>query len=897
MGSVKEDDRHIQQSSISCPRVCEIETSSDPEGYRVRRVDFNEHFKCLVSTEPDQLLARLTWCIDSGLADGAREVASFQQALFSSDKFRRFEDFIRLNNGALDPPILCVDFTIIGFEVHISALSLAAAKFAEILAAMDLADVDGRTITIENSSASSPENETLAALVGKEHRFARLLSFLNRPISLSRNGLSERISQLMPTRRKVLIVRGAQDVDQLIRIAQKFVSLVKCPKPVIDLAGKREDPMTAPDIENIKKMVVICSSAMPRLVVTWLLPGPDANDYRCKPLNYLAYLVQQEYCGGLLHQLREQDLASHIQVVVPEDSVEINKHWSVFRVIFMLTSRGVLFKERILAALFDYLSHIQRDDILEWIYGEAAMSCRLKSEYDSQPYLRSRKTLCRAILNHAPEDCFDRSHLMLEFDPQLISSTISRLSRSAFNVILEGDFDVSDFPDAEAHPSVGLIMDMPIIDRGSGKWSFTRYEPNELMPRKLEIRREQRFVENYPNVISKSGSHRLWYQFRDLNSPKVFCFLNFVGEPVSSAKWFVSAELACALLERELLTRRSAEAGIDLQGAVTSSGISISIDAANESLDTFMGCVVRRIRSTEISPKLFSECHADMIESYRLRTTNAGLAENMFEQMHSGELDLHKKIAAAEALQAEDIANVRRDMSGRLFRDCFIFGNYSSDDALQTGQVIDELGSDPRFPPPKAAPLENPRFEDRFHPGSLSDRKAIFLLYYQWKGISDVRNAFFLEILTDFFNSRIRIGDCAVYCMPRSRNEESTGFTVELACDKESLDRNRVLLERTLIQLVTEFSDDQDEIAQAFSSGKKRFKRCREATITSKCSLMAREARAHFTEIVNATYRFGKCFEIENAANSLESGVFYNWIQEAIASGCLRQPACRVRVG
>lgn len=322
MEIVNEDGR-LPSSSLR-PRVYEVASKSLCDGGgRVQRVDFHAQLKCLVSSEPNQLLARLTWCIDSGLSDGAGKIASFQQALISSEKFRRFEDFIRLNNGAVYPPKLCVDLAILGFEVHISALSLAATKFVEILEALELARVDGRSITVENGLALTPENETLAALLPAEHRFVKLMDAFNVPIPLCNDGLHEWTKEILPTRKCALIVRGAQDPDQLIRTAQKFVSVLNCPKhDVVSDHGEEDRTASSSDIGSINKMVVICSTAMPRLVVTWLLTEPDAICYRCKPLSYLAYLLQQEHCGGLLQRLREQDLANDIQVRAS------NRQWS-----------------------------------------------------------------------------------------------------------------------------------------------------------------------------------------------------------------------------------------------------------------------------------------------------------------------------------------------------------------------------------------------------------------------------------------------------------------------------------------------------------------------------------------------------------------------------------------
>ncbi|XP_022649231.1 nardilysin-like isoform X2 [Varroa destructor] len=851
----------------------------------VRRIDLRG-LRCLIVSDTNQRLASFSVCVSCGLADGL-EIAALQQAIRSSERFARFEDFIKLNNGAVYPPDVRVDYTVYGFEVHQSALTLAAIKFAEVIAVGELGSVAGKKALLTNIYARSSENEVLAGLLGKTHPFSKLLALFQQDSTcLTDTGLEEQFKTFYNATHSSLALSGKQSIDELATIAEKFSRIF----PSVESSPAREftagsflkeysvkqelSHITEFPRDLLDKLVIVNSNVLGKFIVTWPLSPKSLGDYSCKPLYFVSYLLQQNRPGGLLSHLKREGLVYDIQIIIPENELESNRRWKLYRVVFMVTALGSERRNVILSALLQYLMHIHKNEIQSWIYDEAATALRLKYEF-AEVTAQARVTpMSIAVQRFAPKDCLLGDRLMLSFDEQCIRRTVSELLYGSYSAILEGNFDLAIFPYVKSKEDFGLVTTMPEVNLYD-MIKFSAYTPNELMPQSLDVQQELMYLEHYPNVIEKGNSYRLWYQFKSVGLPKMYCYVHMFSDLTESPKGFTRAEVACVAIERLLCSRESADAGFEFSAST-------------------------------------KECHEAVLDSYKLRSSNAAYAENVFAQIYDGQLDLRECRSAAEVIELNSVQCLFADMRKSNYIECFVYGNATAQDAISLARILKTMTSTDPVKRPEPYRLKQERLVNEYRSAADNneDGYATTILYYHQSSEDHNGAEVFIDILVHLLERQLHLHEGSSCFLPRSCGGEATGFTLEITGRADTITKTVAAIEKTIQKTATLLGECSQldlliKFAKADLRRRRGVARQHVSGLTSHCQIyhiegyqetMTNEANALFEEIREQRFRFGASTFYGEFLQALETEDFRAWLRETLDTGWLRKPLCRIQV-
>ncbi|MEG3767962.1 insulinase family protein [Alteromonas sp. 14N.309.X.WAT.G.H12] len=158
-----------------------------------------------------------------------------------------------------------------------------------------------------------------------------------------------------------------------------------------------------------------------RMIVTFALPGLH-HDFRTKPLNYLSHLLGDEGEGSLLAYLKSQNWVTNL---IAGSGIE-GKDFKDFNVSFQLTQGGIENKQRILEALFSYITLIRHSLGETWRYQEKAHLGTLALEFEDNPKLMTMACeYSQHLFYYKEEDIRQFKNLIDNFDKEKLTEALN----------------------------------------------------------------------------------------------------------------------------------------------------------------------------------------------------------------------------------------------------------------------------------------------------------------------------------------------------------------------------------------------------------------------------------------------------------------------------------------
>eukprot|EP00931_Biecheleriopsis_adriatica_P121218 TRINITY_DN96305_c0_g1_i1.p1 TRINITY_DN96305_c0_g1~~TRINITY_DN96305_c0_g1_i1.p1 ORF type:complete len:1087 (+),score=247.13 TRINITY_DN96305_c0_g1_i1:70-3261(+) len=425
------------------------------------------------------------------------------------------------------------------------------------------------------------------------------------------------------------------------------------------------------------------------LTFSWVIPYQTPL-WRKKPTRYINHLLGHEGAGSVIAVLKEQGLISQSY---PSNGAWLEGAFSLYNVNFELTEKGLDNVDLIGKHLFAYIGMLQQMPPEKWIFDEMARlgEQRFKFGEDSQAI-----SLCPSIVENLckgvePSEVLAGGSLLYEYDPEAISSVLSRLTLDSVRVNITAkslaerctDKDTSyESPIAfEALGSERLDLWSEVLEGGASAAEALGLRlptANPFIAEDLSIKPLPE--EGSPKVPTSLPIENLTpvsciYHRQDdkFKQPKAqISFKIYTPFPSSSEKSWVCAELWCIAVQEGLLEYAyDAEvAGLSYRLSLDEGAIRLSLGGFNDKLPVLLDAVTGKMLSMlEVPDTLYSI----IADSYGNNLKNAAFRQQPYMQcsMRFNELSKkgftvpsYRKLKIFESLKREDLNN----MAERLFQ-------------------------------------------------------------------------------------------------------------------------------------------------------------------------------------------------------------------------------------
>ncbi|XP_063708723.1 nardilysin-like [Culicoides brevitarsis] len=391
--------------------------------------------------------------------------------------------------------------------------------------------------------------EQILATIGKETHPCSIFTWGNL-ITLKENidddTLYEKVHQFRrdhySAHRMYLALQARQDLDALQSLVEKYFAAIPSNNaPGLDFSEFRDKNAFKPDFTE-KVFYVKAKSDMNKLDITWCLPS-ISHKYKTKPDEYVSFLIGHEGKGSLCSYLRRNLLALEVRAGIDFSGFEHNSMYSLFMINIVLTDFGLENVEKVLSAVFSYLTLLEKSEISEKLFKELqqieANSFKFQTEKQA---IDNVEEFVVNIKYYEPQDILAGANLHYEFGEKDIREMIEALNERTFNVMITTtkpvagieyncrekwfgtEYGTKNFPWTQLWNEKSLIPEMHLP------------ETNEFVPSNFEILPNLHLEHDEPQKLIDTEVLELWHRQDEKKLLKNFVKANFIFTKFCS-KW------------------------------------------------------------------------------------------------------------------------------------------------------------------------------------------------------------------------------------------------------------------------------------------------------------------------------------------------------------------------
>ncbi|MCC3703752.1 pitrilysin [Rouxiella badensis] len=294
-------------------------------------------------------------------------------------------------------------------------------------------------------------------------------------------------------------------------------------------------PITVPSVTPAQQGIIIhYVPAEPRkqLRIEFAIDNNSAA-FRSKTDTYISYLIGNRSKNTLSDWLQKEGLADGINAGADP---MVQRNQGIFAISVSLTDKGLAEKDRVIAAIFNYLSLIRSQGVKKEYFDEIAHVLALDFRYPAvtrdMDYVEWLvDTMVRVPVDHV----LDSPYLADQFDPQAIDSRLDSLTpeKARFWIISPN----------EPHNKMAYFVDAPYeVDKVPAA-EFTQWQQlegqvslslpmlNPYIPENLDLVNKSNAPVKPALIVNKKGLHVLYMPSHDFSGePKADITLAFRSE-------------------------------------------------------------------------------------------------------------------------------------------------------------------------------------------------------------------------------------------------------------------------------------------------------------------------------------------------------------------------------
>ena len=331
------------------------------------------------------------------------------------------------------------------------------------------------------------------------------------------------------------------------------------------------------------------------------------EDFRSKPVSYLANLLGHEGQGSLLAALKSLGWADSLSA----GSGFMDRAQGTFQVSIGLTEPGVNHIDEIGEMLFHHIALLKKSGIEQWRFDEeqklGEIAFRFAEKFGASGLARS---IAARLHDYPMEEVLSGPYLMREFQPELMKKLLAQLTPDKVMVQVVSPKHkarkVSPYYGVKYAIS-SLPMDTVKRWREAENKKFVQLampEANPFIPQRLKLLSKLR-NETIPVSIDREDGVELWYKpDQEFNTPRSSFYFS-IKSPIAndSARNAVLTELAVRLLNDQLNvdTYPARLAGLRYSLYRHSRGISVRLGGYQDGQRALLEVILSALQEPEIT--------------------------------------------------------------------------------------------------------------------------------------------------------------------------------------------------------------------------------------------------------------------------------------------------------
>jgi len=242
--------------------------------------------------------------------------------------------------------------------------------------------------------------------------------------------------------RMYLCVESSQSLDQLQELAEKYFAEIDGEREVHDAIVPIIDHRNAFKPEFFNKIYYVKPKADKyTLLLNFVMPSMQ-KQYKSKPHDYLAYIIQHEGAGSISSYLKKHLLALRIEAGADDHCFDANSMFTIFSIDVTLTEKGLANVDEVLQAIFSFLLLLQQTSLAEYqrffVELKDIKDTHFKYQEEKTPTDNVEEFVVNTIFYDAA-DVLRGSDVYLDFDGDKVIDLIKLMNEGKFNFILLTD--------------------------------------------------------------------------------------------------------------------------------------------------------------------------------------------------------------------------------------------------------------------------------------------------------------------------------------------------------------------------------------------------------------------------------------------------------------------------
>lgn len=434
------------------------------------------------------------------------------------------------------------------------------------------------------------------------------------------------------------------------------------------------------------------------LSLSFPIPSQQEN-YRTKPVSYIANLLGHEGPGSLLEVLKKNGLADNLSAGIGMDTGEA----ATLDISIALTPEGLNRQEDILSLVFRYIDIIREQGISEQRFEEMQRLARIDFRFREQGEpLQEAMRLSSQLQDYPAEDILSAPWLMERYAPDQYRDILSMLTPDnvmAYLLAPQPELKNPNYTKWYETPWQIEPLDTEALKTKAPTALAEALHlpaPNPFVPENLTMVPGKTM--DKPEWLGNNDGMAIWFA-RDtrFDTPKANVFLSLRTPAVrASARSNVLTGLLVDSINNNLnaWAYSARLAGLDYSIYPHLRGITVRVGGYSDKLNTLMNRILMQVAAPQITRQRFDIARQNLIDSLQNKAKDRPVAQTS-EFIQSTLLEdtwsTDEQLQAAKTVTLEELRSFAGTLLSKVDPVLLVHGNLTEAYALNLAQQVDAI--------------------------------------------------------------------------------------------------------------------------------------------------------------------------------------------------------------
>ncbi|WP_151670439.1 insulinase family protein [Nitrincola schmidtii] len=695
--------------SISMAKV--IQSPFDQREFRA--LTLPNQLKVLLISDPtaEKAAASMDVAVGSGAnPESIPGLAHFlEHMLFlGTEKFPEadsYQSFINANGGSFNA-FTAYENTNYFFDIRPQALPGALDRFSRFfidpLFSPEYVDRERHAVESEFQARRRDDrrraHEVTKQVMNPEHAWSRfavgdLRSLSNTDDQSIRDALIDLYYQYYSANLMSLVVSGPQSLDELQELVEMRFS------EIANFNASAFADEVALFTEGTLPLELEIQTLRQQRNVSLLFPiDPIREDWRSKPLYFIASLIGYEGEGSLFSILKEAELANGLSAFTAIDL----PNQAAFQISIDLTEAGLEQVDSIIEQVFAYIALLKNEGIDANLYEEIRQLADLEFKFrDQPPAIREVMILAQLQQVYPAEYLLKAPYLLDSFEADLIGQYLEQLNPN--NLLVSIQHPDVDAEQVEARYNAGFRF-APITAERIALWlqpqaheGMTLRSLNPFIPNSIELVEREANASELPVTLIQEPGFTLWFQQdQQFLRPRADIFVAIMTHlAMASPENAVMLDLYSRVLNDQLnpVLYDASLAGLNVSIYPHLRGISMQLSGYNDKQPLMLETLLETLRTPDVTASRFERVKVQLQEQL-INQRQEGPYQLAMQQLFTSLMSrwsTEDRLAVLETITPEQLQQFLSELFVETEVRVLAHGNLTAETASEMSQRVQSI--------------------------------------------------------------------------------------------------------------------------------------------------------------------------------------------------------------